>query len=148
MGVGVFFKNQYDPLVETEILIAVFGVVMVAGAALLFFRRTKALPRPIADRSIAEIKKTKSLDPAHAILESHKIFVWTLAQLIPSGKRRGINAAGVVQKFAPRFPNTPHVWKSHRLRNRIAHEPNVRVSKTHADLARKDFIRAIESITR
>lgn len=141
-------ENQYDPFVETPILIAACVVLIGAGAAVLLFRRAKHLPRAVADRSITEISKTQSLDPAHAVLESHKIFVWTLAQLIPADRRRGVNAAGVIKKFASRFPNTPHVWKSHRLRNRIAHEPNVRISKTHADLARKDFIRAIESVSR
>ncbi len=114
---------------------------------LLFFRGGKKLPQHIAGRAITQIHSTKTLDPAHAVLEAHKIFTFALASLVNEKQRKRIKAADVIKKFADKFPNSKHVWKSHRLRNRIAHEPDVNVTQTHADLVRRDFVRAINAIS-
>ncbi len=111
-------------------------------------RRGKKLSSHTAHRAIKDIRETEKLDPAHAILEAHKVFVWTLASLIPERQRKKIRAAEVVKKFVKRMPNEAQIWKTHRLRNRIAHEPNIKITATHADLARRDLIRAIQSLSK
>ena len=109
--------------------------------------KKKKLSPEALKRAEFEIGTTKSLDPAHAVLEAHKIFVFTLATLIPEQNRKSIRAADTITKFAKRFPNAEHIWKSHRLRNRIAHEPGINVTPTHADLARRNFIRALRALS-
>lgn len=133
---------MYKEIIIFALLLVVLIIIIIAT------RRGTKLPRSTTERAEQDINNTKKLDPAHAVLESHKIFVFTLATLIGENQRKRIKAVDVLKKFSPKFPNTDHVWKSHRLRNRIAHEPNINVTNTHADYARRDFIRALKSITK
>lgn len=131
----------------TELILA--AVLLIALVVVIFVTRpSRKLSKSDCDKARLAILKTEKLDPAHAILEAHKIFVFTLASLVSEKQRRKIKAAEVIKKFADRFPNTNHVWKSHRLRNRIAHEPEINITKTHAELARRDFIRALKSVSK
>jgi hypothetical protein len=125
------------------ISVVLLGILLI----MLFFKRGKNLPKSVTLTAIQKINATKPLDPAHAIIEAHKIFIWTLASLVPENQRKTIHAADVVKKFAKRMPNEAQIWKTHRLRNRIAHEPDINISSTHADLARRDFVRALQSLS-
>jgi hypothetical protein len=133
--------------VETEILLLFVGLLL-ALVVVFFFKRAKKLPRRIAEEAARNIRATEKLAPAHAIIEAHKIFIFTLATLINPDQRKRIKAVDVVKKFVKRMPNEAQIWKTHRLRNRIAHEPNINISTTHADLARRDLIRAIQSLSK
>ena len=133
---------MYIELILAAVLIIILVVIILAT------RRNTKLPRGVTKNAERKINHTKDLDPEHAVLESHKIFIFTLATLVGENQRKRIKAVDVVKKFANKFPNTEHVWKSHRLRNRIAHEPDIKITNTHADLARRDFIRALKSITK
>lgn len=132
---------------EKELLLLVGGLI---GALLvaLFWRRGKKLPRRVADEAIMKIRQTEALAPAHAVIEAHKIFVFTLATRIKDAQQKRIRATDVLKKFVKHMPNEAQIWKTHRLRNRIAHEPDMNVSSTHADLARRDLIRAIQSLAK
>lgn len=131
---------------EKELLLLVMGLTLALVVALLL-KRKKKLPHRITERAINDIQATKSLAPAHAIIEAHKIFIFTLATLINPTQRKRIKSVDVVKKFIKRMPNEAQIWKTHRLRNRIAHEPNMNVSSTQADLTRRDLIRALQSLT-
>jgi hypothetical protein len=124
------------------------ALIILLIIVVVITRRKKKLSREISRKAEKNINNTKNLDPAHAVLEAHKIFVFTLASLVPEKQRKKIRAAETIKKFADQFPNSHHVWKSHRLRNRIAHEPNINVTQTHAELARRDFIRALRSVSK
>ena len=124
---------------------ALIGLLVLV---LIITNRKKKLSSSVVQKTVRDIENTKILDPAHAVLEAHKIFVFTLATLVSVKRRKKIRAAETINLFVKRFPNAHHIWKSHRLRNRIAHEPNVNVTNTHADLARRDFIRAIQSLSK
>ena len=119
-------------------------IIVILGGAILFFitTRKKKISPLLLKNAQKDFEKTKSLDPAHAILELHKIFVHYLKQIDPTKER----AALVIQKYAKRFPNERKVWNFHRLRNRIAHEPNIKVNKPQSDEARKQFMKALESL--
>ena len=90
------------------------------------------------------IKETQKLDPAHAVLESHKIFVKAL-QTIEGDTG---NAAAVITKFRHRFKNEKSVWSIHGLRNRIAHETEVKVTVRQAHNARQILATALKSLSR
>lgn len=126
------------------LLVLLLGALLVA----LLLRKRKRLPSSVSRKAIRDIQKTESLDPAHAIIEAHKIFIFTLASLLPSEKRKRVRAVDVVKKFIKQMPNEAQIWKTHRLRNRIAHEPNIKITNTHADLARRDLIRALNSLSK
>ena len=123
---------------------------IIIGAVVLFLlfilwklsRQKKLSPKTIIQYS-AKIRKTASLDPAHAIMESHKIFVAALSNLF---KNKKLTAAQKIAKIQKRLPNIAKIWRHHGFRNKIAHETDVRVSKTQASSARKDFIKALESL--
>lgn len=104
--------------------------------------RKKKLSRLIIIRFSQKIRETASLAPAHSILESHKIFAVGLSHLYKKQKTAAQKIAGV----AKRLPNIKRIWGHHGLRNRIAHETDVRVSKTQAASARKDFIKALDAL--
>lgn len=131
---------------NTEIIIL---LVLLLGAPLiaLLFRKKKRIPSSVAKKAIRDIQKTESLAPAHAIIETHKIFIFTLATLLPPEQRRKVKAVDVVKKYIKQMPNEAQVWKTHRLRNKIAHEPDIKITNTHSDLARRDLIRALKSLS-
>jgi len=118
-------------------------LTFVGGVWVLLSYKKRISPE-VLQNAIRTIQATTNLNPAHAIIESHKIFVITLNSLL-SNKQR--TAAETIKIFVQRFPNEEKIWRYHRLRNRIAHETEVRVSPTQADDARMTFIRALQSIT-
>ncbi len=139
--------NNYDFFVYFELFLTA-ALILLLVIVVIATRGNKKLLQETFQKVERDINNTKNLDPAHAILEAHKIFVFTLASLVPEKRRKTIRAAETIKKFAGKFPNAHHVWKSHRLRNRIAHEPDINVTPTHADLARRDFIRALRSVSK
>lgn len=128
----------------------ILAIVVFIGVLILVLvsRHEKKLSDSTVRRAIKNIRETEKLNPAHAILEAHKIFIFTLATLLPPDKRRKTKAVDVVKKFSKRMPNEAQIWKTHRLRNRIAHEPNIKVTATHANLTRRDLIRALQSLSK
>lgn len=126
-----------------EIISFVFVLILCIGFGVLFLRKKQKLSRKTGLKFIQKIKDTKNLDPAHAILESHKIFVATLSEFFSN---TSLTAAQKISKIAYKFPNTERIWHFHKLRNKIAHEVEVKISKQHAEEARNNFIRALKSI--
>lgn len=78
-------------------------------------------------------------EPSQRVLEAEKVCDAVLRALDYSG-----TFAEKLQKAGPRLERLDDLWNAHRLRNRIAHEMNVRVSVTQAGNA----IRAFESVIR
>ncbi len=91
----------------------------------------------------AKIRKTSTLNPAHAVMESHKIFVSALSELFSN---KNLTAAQKIAKIQKRLPNPAKIWQHHNLRNKIAHETDVEVTKRQAEKARYDFIKALEKL--
>ncbi len=131
-----------DPLI---LIIVIFGGILIFGILVLLLRKTPKLAKSDFQKFVKKIEKTRSLDPAHAVMEAHKIFVAGIAILYPD---RNLTAAQKIMKINKRIPNESQVWKFHRMRNRIAHETDTRVLKTEADLARKEFVRALRAISK
>jgi len=119
------------------------GIVLFLLFIVWKLSRKKKLSQKTIIQYSAKIRKTSSLDPAHAIMESHKIFVAALSEMFENKK---LPAARKITKIQKRLPNVKRIWQHHGFRNKIAHETDVRVSKTQAASARKDFIKALESL--
>ncbi len=73
-------------------------------------------------------------DPAKRVLEAEKVADAVLRALGYSG-----TFAEKLQHMGPRLPNAQDIWNAHRLRNRIAHEVNVRISRDQSDRALRAF---------
>ena len=135
-------RNFYNKHMNMQFIVigaVLFLLIIIAW----WLGRSKKLPAQIITKYSAKISATKTLDPAHAIMESHKIFVEALSYLYRNKKMTAAQKIAGIQK---RLPNAQKIWTHHRLRNRIAHETDVRASKLQAENARKDFIRALEKL--
>lgn len=129
-------------MLNFEALLGIFFLLILFAMALLWRTSGKyKLPRAIIQKNVGKILDTKSLDPSHSLMQSHKIFVATL------GANRNIKAVDAVKRYAFRFPNADRVWFFHRLRNKAAHQVDQIVTKTQADEARNTFVRALKSIS-
>ncbi len=83
----------------------------------------------VASYSLAVLNADKLLDQA---LKARGLKGETMADRLKSGKSL--------------FTNRNNVWSAHKLRNRIAHEPDVRVTYDAARYAIGDFKRALKDI--
>ena len=129
-----------------EILIGALFIIILGGLVLLIFHRRKKpkLTKTNFDLYSHQIFNTQNLDPAHAIIESHKAFVAAIKSMIPDSSNE--NAAEVIKKVVEQFKNADAIWKFHRLRNQVAHETTVKISYEESHQARQEFIRALKSL--
>ena len=124
----------------TEFIIGALLIFSIWIAVYVLLKnRTKKLSKEQYNKAITSINNTKKLNPAHAILESHKIFVKTLQTLA----KKKTNAAKIIQTLSKKIPNEKDIWKYHGIRNKIAHETDFMVSAKQADKARKVFVRGL-----
>lgn len=120
-----------------------FGI-FILGVLLFFVRpKKKKIPAAKLRQFVKEIENTNALDPNHALMESHKIFVAAVKTLFPEDKG---TAAQTLNKVCDRFPNEKSVWRLHRLRNQAAHQTNFTVYEKTAGEARTEFVRALRSL--
>ena len=129
-----------------DFLLLGFGVIlMMGGLFLLCKKKKKKLNREDFNLFSHKINNTHALDPAHALMESHKLFVAAVGTIFPEKK---MTAAETLSQVAKHFNNEHDVWKFHHLRNRVAHETDMKVSFEHSQEARKAFIRALKNLTK
>ena len=128
------------------------GLVIVAGIFLfgifilwLYSRRKVYLSKPQFIKYRSQIQATKSMPPSYAVLESHKIFVKALSSIT---SKRLLKAATVIKRYEKRIGSCKRIWYYHRLRNRVAHEVGVKVTKDQAEKARKEFIWGLKNLTK
>ena len=82
-------------------------------------------------------------DPARRVLECDSVLSLALREAgVPGGLGAQLRIAGA------RFANREALWRAHKLRNRIAHEPGTKVAEREADAAVKAFERGMESVLR
>ena len=123
-------------------VVSVF-LIFVIGVFFIFFFKGKKLSEENFREYSQRILNTKYLDPAHAIMESHKIFVAAVSTICTEKR---LTSAQKVSRYAKSFPNERKIWQLHRLRNELAHEVEVEVLQTQAELARREFIRALKAL--
>lgn len=95
----------------------------------------------------ALIKKAETAGPggyAMSLIEADILLEDTMGRLGFLGK----NLAERLRSAAPgELPNANDIWEAHKLRNKIAHEPNFRLSKEETIKALGAYKKALENLT-
>jgi hypothetical protein len=130
-----------------DLILVVCGILFLIGIYFVFSRKQKKLPKQRAIFYAKKIFHTKKLDPAHAIMEVHKVFVMAGQELF--GLPKNTKAADVMAKLMPRFSEKlqQDCWYFHRLRNRAAHQVDVKISSKEAEKCRDTFAQALGKMT-
>lgn len=81
----------------------------------------------------------KIQDPVRKVMESDAIFDRTLKELGYEG-----SLGDKLKDAENRIPNIDEVWRAHKLRNRLAHEPGGSVSEKEVKGALNAFKKAIK----
>ncbi|PIR53437.1 hypothetical protein COU76_01315 [Candidatus Peregrinibacteria bacterium CG10_big_fil_rev_8_21_14_0_10_49_10] len=126
-----------------------FFIVAIAGAIGLFFvgfvflrLRGRKLSGSVQKKLLAQWKSLEQIqDDLRRVLEADSILDSALGASGYSG-----SLAEKLKKAGPRFSDLNAVWAAHKLRNRIAHEPGMRVSKQESDRAVTALRRAFQDL--
>ncbi len=123
---------------------------ILLGLALVFlafvgwsmrFRRAR-LRGAAKTRAFAQIESARRLsDPARRVVEADIVLDHALKGLGYQGQM-----GDKLKKMGVRFSNLDSVWRAHKLRNRIAHEPGVQISEKEAEVALKAFEKALRKL--
>ena len=128
-----------------DLFTIISGAFLILAACLViyvFLRQTSRskLPRAVIKRVKSEWDHVKSIEePAARLMEAEKVADGLLSALDYQG-----TFAEKLISTGPRFTNIESVWSAHKLRNRIAHEPGMKITEKDADQA----VKAFESVVR
>ena len=133
------------------LLLTMFIFVIIIGISLLIFiALTRRGTRKHLDQDKYRSRWLAITQNAGSTSQSWQFAIVSADKLLDSAlKERGIsgNTMGERMKSGKAyFSNLDSVWRAHKLRNRIAHEDNVQVSKRQADEALKVFKRALTDL--
>jgi hypothetical protein len=80
-------------------------------------------------------------DQEHRLLEADKLFDHML-------KKKGYNGSlgEKLKKHGNKFSNIDEIWKAHKLRNKLAHEVDVKLSSSEVDGALRAFKKGFADI--
>ncbi|MDP6561745.1 MAG: hypothetical protein QF793_02350 [Candidatus Peribacteraceae bacterium] len=123
-----------------EYLIAAIALVLVG--LFIFLSRKKKVPVHARPRIRSLINHIATVDdPAKKVLEADKVLHEALKSL---GSNESMGS--LLKRYGSKLPNEQSVWNAHKLRNRIAHEPQMTVSKSDAEKAAAAFLKAVQSL--
>ncbi len=115
-------------------LLALVLGILIIGFLYRFFarRRTLFTPRELSDLQsrFDDLEKRVYWDPRHAVMEGDKLLDLLL-------RKRGYKGTlgDKLKKAHKHFPQVQELWDAHKIRNRIAHELDVRVEPREAKRA-------------
>jgi len=126
-----------------------FLVIVIVGLAAygVWLRkkwRRNRLNSSAKDRAVRRLAQLSTLqDPHRRVLEADAILEATLTDLGYTG-----TMADKLKKAGRYIPGLNDVWRAHKLRNRIAHEPGTIVAERDIDEAVLALKRAVEKFCR
>ncbi len=77
-----------------------------------------------------------------AIINADKLLGKALEEVGVPGKTMGEK----MKKYTPKFSKANGVWMAHKLRNKIAHEPNIVINYNQTKIALKFFKQALKDL--
>ncbi len=111
--------------------ILIGGLVLAFAIYVVFFRRRKTL---FSEKEIdtlrsrfADLQKRANWDPRFVVLEGDKLLQLLLRKSGYSG-----DLGAMLKRAGKLFDNTQALWDAHKLRNRIAHELDIKVEPLQA----------------
>lgn len=121
------------------VLVAAAAIVVVLVRAKL---RGRGLPPGVAGKLRGAMDgAVGQQDPHRRVVEAAKVLDAALKELGFQG-----SMAEKLRRAGPRFANVQPVWDALKLRNKIAHEVDARVSDRDATAAAKAFARALDRL--
>ena len=115
------------------------GLALLLLAIVAFRLRHRRLSAGVARTLRAQwAAAAREPDPARRVLEADKVLDALLAALGYTG-----STADKLRAAGPRLPEREALWAAHKLRNRIAHEPGIKVSEQDATRAVRSFKQAL-----
>lgn len=119
------------------------AVLTILAMSIALHRRMKISPA-VRKKILAQWDHASSLKDLNAqILEADKVLDAVLNALGYKG------TVGEKLKVAgPRLREVDAIWRAHKLRNRIAHEPGVKITEREAKQAMKAFRYVVETFVR
>lgn len=132
--------------VPTVSLLIGLACLLIFGAALAFavwrVVRARKLPPSDAKRLRQAMERAQLQADAHRrVLDAEKVLDQALAALGYGG-----TFADKLRTAGPRFSHTEAIWRAHKLRNRIAHEIDVKLDDREAKQAVDAFRKALEKL--
>lgn len=173
---GKIFSDLYDAVLTfflsgswTRIVVVLKALSLLVSAALLaaiiilLFKIRKEVQKAlamIAESTAAEGAGPKVVDVQWqavldkvegdnpdayktAVLEADKIFDDLLKRMGYAGADMGGRLKQVTRE---RVPNLDDIWQAHKIRNRIAHEPDFQVTRAQAKMAVEAYRQAITAL--
>jgi hypothetical protein len=126
------------------ILVIVFGLIVLAIVSRLAKRRTPSLDQSYFQRSwlelLARVKTPEGM--MLAVIDADKLLDEALKKHHFKGKTMGerlVSAQRILK-------DNDAVWYAHKLRNRLVHEPNVRLKKKEAQTALSGFRQGLKDL--
>ncbi len=128
------------------ILLIIVGIA-IALVVFVIFGRNLFKPKLSAAASAKIAKQWKNVmsltDPHRQILEADSVLDMTFKELGVQG-----SLGDKLKKMGKFLPNENEVWRAHKTRNRIAHEPGTQISQKEVADALSAFKRAIDVFSR
>ncbi|MBT5016136.1 hypothetical protein HN748_04760 [Candidatus Peregrinibacteria bacterium] len=134
------------PTLPSSILITVVIILLILFIGLIFWtqnKRSRISPQELKkfqNHWQGILKEIKS-SPKNAVLEADKL----LDQALKLKNYTG-SLGEKMKKAGPLFSDRNGVWGAHKLRNRIAHELNIKVSDFEAKKALGQFKTALRDL--
>ena len=134
---------------DSVVILAVAGVIVIGlgllAVVLLSRRGNRSLDKEKYQQDWLAIEQSMQSDSASqqfAVLQADKLLDRALKDKGFKGQTMGERMTSASRLFSKRG----HVWAAHKLRNRIAHESNVKLSDKLARQALVSFKRALRDI--
>ena len=132
----------------TAVLLAlaiVFGIIILLLISRFAPKPKRRLNQDYFQKRWLEIlQRVKSSDDGTvlAIIDADKLVDEALKKLHFNGKTMGERLVAAQRSLT----NNDSVWYAHKLRNRLVHEPNVRLKKSEAQMALTGFRQALRDL--
>lgn len=124
--------------------VIVFGVVILALASRIAPRRRPRLNQPYFQEQwatlLARVKTPEGM--ILAVVDADKLLDEALKKHHFRGKTMGERLVSAQRKIS----DNDAVWYAHKLRNRLVHEPNVRLKKREAQTALAGFKQGLHDL--
>ena len=132
----------------TTVLLAIgiiFGIVVLVLISRFAPKPRRRLNQDYFQKRWLEIlQRVKSSEDGTvlAVIDADKLVDEALKKLHINGKTMGERLVAAQRKLT----NNDSIWYAHKLRNRLVHEPNVRLKKSEAQMALAGFRQALRDL--